>query len=442
MPVFLHPQSSRSQPAEWLGDVCRWRSFSIHAADDAVSRLRLNQPPPQTVAAASHPAMSSSTSPIHALPDVLAQLVMQLLPLNDLLLFARCNRRLLSQADSACVYKHVPPFTHQWSMECPSAGLLKLMRHVPVTLKPGIKSRHLLWEHATLRLYGLDTTEWQISLSGCLQFVSRPLMQSVRRLVLEGNEWYDAQVLERVAQLPRIETLIMLNTCDSDRPPTMESIRLLRSAGSLTSLSIHDEFDPSSVLAALVDFPSLTQLTVKKPWIYDEQWVGQFASPGLRKLTSLTLDWCIFMGPTEETDPMNPAHADAVFTSLTQLTALQLKMPFGVDLILPSVRFAVALRSLRIEANSDHNDFFAPRVLPTFGVLHALMIAKTSLRIELDLRDHEFRCVTSTFRSSQLTLPESIRMFAIACRCCTISRCGAKPTVETQNAGVCFLAST
>ena len=127
---------------------------------------------------------------------------------------------------------------------------------------------------------------------------------------------------------------------------------------------------------------------MRQPWIYDEEWVSHFASPALCKLTSLSLDWCIFTGPSY-CDPLNPQHATAVFTSLTQLTSLHLKMPFGVDLILPPLRFASALTDLRIEACCADYDTYAPRVLPSFAVLLELLRAKPALRIEVDLRDHQ-----------------------------------------------------
>ena len=72
----------------------------------------------------------------------------------------------------------------------------------------------------------------------------------------------------------------------------------------MTSLSIHGfDWRPVGVLTALVELQRLTHLAVKQPWIYDQQWVAQFASPALCQLESLTLDWCVCTGPEDGVNP-------------------------------------------------------------------------------------------------------------------------------------------
>ena len=339
--------------------------------------------------------MSSPSPAFDVLPDVLAQLVMQSLQLRELVQFARCSRRLLTQADSAFAFKHVQPVTFRWSANGQRL-FSKLLRRIPVKFRPNIDPDDraamdaLLAQLDSFQLYELDTTELSLPLRQCVRLLEHSAMQSVQVLALEGNEeWASCAVLEAAARLPKLHSVLMLDTSEASLRPSVDSLCVLSASPSLTSLSIHDyTFRFESLVAALVGFPQLAHLTVKQPSIYDERWVAQFASPGLCNLISLTFDWCLFNGPLDGENPVQPEHADAVFTSLTQLTSLQIKMPFGVDVFLPSIRCAAALRSLRIEANCDPEDEYAPRVLPSFAVLHPLMIAKPVLRIELDLRDH------------------------------------------------------
>lgn len=133
----------------------------------------------------------------------------------------------------------------------------------------------------------------------------------------------------------------------------------------------------------------ISHLSVRQAAIYQNaQWVDLFASPGLRGLTSLTLDWCTLTGPSG-CWPLNLVFATAVFTSLSQLTLLRLKRTYGVDLMLPALHSAPALTELYIEACCMPRETSAPRVLPSFAVLLALLRARPTLRIVLDLRDHE-----------------------------------------------------
>ena len=303
------------------------------------------------------------------LPDVLAQLVMQCLPIPELLQFARCNRRLFSQSDSAFAFKLVPQLTRSWSMDCSTLGL-KHLCHAPITLKPRLNSAGLDALIACLpsRLYGFDAADANLFPSECVRLLSHPSMKQLRTLWLRPCfPWFRPEVAMAMVRLPALHTISLLEV-----RPSVESLRILALAPALTSIDLQDTAsDAPSILAGLVDFPSLKRLTVRQPWIYDEQWVQLFASPGLCKLTSLTLNWCGAWHPGGG-KPISPEFAASVFTSLLQLTSLYLRsMRSGVDPILPALRCALALTRLSIEAS------------PSFPLLHQLLLDQPSLRISV-----------------------------------------------------------
>ena len=82
--------------------------------------------------------MTSLCHSFDRLADVEVQLCMQFSPLPALLQIARCSRRLQTQADSPCAFKHAPPRVLVCSPPNPPVGLESLLRHVPVTLKPSV----------------------------------------------------------------------------------------------------------------------------------------------------------------------------------------------------------------------------------------------------------------------------------------------------------------
>lgn len=63
-------------------------------------------------------------------------------------------------------------------------------------------------------------------------------------------------------------------------------------------------------------------------------------------------------------------------------------MPFGIDILLPSLLFAPALTALTIEANCSPEDLAAARVLPSFALIDALLRAQPDLRLEIRLLHH------------------------------------------------------
>ena len=332
--------------------------------------------------------MASLVRSFDRLADVEVQLCMQFCPLPALLQLARCSRRLHSQADSPFAFKHAPPRVLICSPTNPPVGLESLLRHVPMTLKPSVVWTDLDRMVALLpaRFHGLDVLNMRLSYDGCARFLSLPSVQSIVSLQMDRAPagWFSSESVAAVARLPLLQSLSMRG----DDATSEESLRMLTASPTLTSLSFNDSnFTPSGRLRSLAEAPSLKHLSVYRPFIYSTDWVASFGSPGLSRLQSLEFDWCIFSGP-QNCRPIDPDHAEDVFTSLSSLTSLHLKMPFGIDRLLPSLVHARSLRSLRIEANCSVYDASAHRTLPSFEILLPLLISKSELRISIDLRDH------------------------------------------------------
>lgn len=295
------------------------------------------------------------------LPDVLLQLLMQLLRTADRLRFARCSSSVLHAADSPAAWRHCGMLlcsTGRGALPVPLSSS-RLLRH-PASVG-GVALR---WSH----MHGLtdadcdrllssfspiaeldcracetkrgDDDDERISSASLLLILAHPSLVQLRSLSLPVDWPLGASVLQRLGQLSRLSHLHIAGSS----PPLPDSriMSALLTLPALTSLSTASiVVDPASSqddLSAQLPLPPVVDLCMERAMFFSEGFELLFGRQlRLRSLQSLSLKKCA----THRSQPLD-------WTVCVSLHTLHLREVMNVTHMLPALRLLKSLRSLTI----------------------------------------------------------------------------------------------
>jgi len=313
-------------------------------------------------------------NPMQRLADVELQLVMQGLAAQEILKLARCSRYLLHAADAPFAWQYTrlcfeakelpsPPLA-EISISTPKriVGWCKntlvaqkpprLSRHAKVTIKWPKQTDSHLWVLAIASrfaaIYELDAScRNSYDPVHMIHVLSLPSMQQLRVVSTWGNTH---TLMQAFVQLPYLHTLRLSDFLHSGS----SGAGLLFQAPALTSLHIKDTFIAnSSQLVHVAACSKLRHLSVFQPWLYGLAWPVFFAHPHIQQLHSLKVDVFFARGVIDASPAPLPQEYVIAFASMHHLHTLHLARCEGVDLMLPALAHAPAIRQLIIEPNSS-----------------------------------------------------------------------------------------
>ena len=310
------------------------------------------------------------------LADVELQLVMQGLAAQEILKLARCSRFLLHAADAPFAWQYarlyldakpelpsaspllpkisLPKRIIDWckktlvTQKPPPAKVPRLLRHAKVTIK---------WRKPTnlhtgvLAIASRFPAVYELDASYCGSYnpihtstvLSLPSMQQLRVVSI----WDDTYItMQAIVQLPYLHTLRLPDSSD----PGFSGLYLLSQAPALTSLHITKTFSTNSAqLVHVAACSKLRDLSLSRPWLYGLAWPVFFAHPHIQQLHSLKVDIFCARGTISVSAPPTQQEYVIAFASMHHLHTLHLARCDGVDLMLPALAHAPALRQLIIE---------------------------------------------------------------------------------------------
>lgn len=328
---------------------------------------------------------SSAPLPVRSLlrcPDVIIQLLVQLLPRADIIRTARCCRQLLHAISSPAAFQLVPMQLRS-HLGPKSQVALGLLRFAPLSLQiykpteaqswvepsfaaaPSNKRKKAprpsipFWSRAGLdallsqtaqivRLEFLESST-QISTKLWTHLLSHPALRSVDSLIIHRPEWsrrsrcaVTPQMLQLICALPRLHTLWV-------HPDASDPARwsVLSEAKSLTDLHIADSNcnDLTSLLPTVVKFAApLRSLSILLPKLSMNQFNDVFTqqSATCLSLQHLTIErWDVEQCPKE-------SDLAAAFIALRSLFSLKLLHVQPTDRVLASLHHSTSLRMLSI----------------------------------------------------------------------------------------------
>jgi len=370
------------------------------------------------------------------LADVELQLVMQGLAAQEILKLARCSRYLLHAADAPFAWRHTRlcvDASHGLSLLPPTPPSIALPQRIIGWCQSMLIGHKTPIETPRLSRHAKVTIKWspqEVSHSGILEIAARvaaiyeinacwtcfdddqydpydgdsydpygpklmslvfngsPSIQQLRVLSIRGNTRLHPVVVQTIIKLPHLHTLRLIGCPDNCRDSAASGLGLLYRAPALTSLYIRDSPNHyNSRLAHVAACSKLLDLSISRPCLYGPYWVNFFAHPHIQQLRSLYLDE--FHVRRErypysylETDPTQQEFQLA-FASMRHLHTLHLAKCRHIDLMLPAVAHAPALRHLTIEpdliATTAPSNLVLATLLAAAPQLHCVLVLKPML---------------------------------------------------------------
>ena len=314
---------------------------------------------------------------------MLVQLLLQQLPLTDLLAFARCDRRVYQLADSAFVFKHASLSLTVSSVLANPPQFCRWLRHIRLCLvwsaaEQGAKCLAALaqlesvHELVCMRRY-TDLAVWTA-------ICSRASTQSIRWL--QCNE-RGSELKTNSAFVAVLATLPMLSTLQL-HPGGRDVANFFSSLAHLPALTCLTTSSPEAKHVSLVPLsccPMLSELHLQSPLFEGDEFVELFTAP--THLHTLSLDH------VDGAESLAVSGSDwlAAFSSMRDLTRLRLTNFAAIDLILPHVAAAASLRWLECAVELGPIwSFEQSGAVPSAGVIAELCSTRPSLSCTLSLR--------------------------------------------------------
>jgi hypothetical protein len=329
-------------------------------------------------------AGSQSACHMNELVTVEMQCVMQLLDAGSLLRFARCSRRLLSDADSDVAWKHQSAFDVQFTGDDLAVGdriRRSLVRHAPVISvdwygSDGEADSTDAEVSGLLRIPRMTHLRLAHRLSHAQyhQVLTHSGLDSLRELTIV-NPWFDLP-FGFIDQLVRLESFTSLRI-DSDLP-RLDPLTALPQLN-LKKLKLYDRMREPLYTDVIGQCAHLTDLDITAPAFYGPRFRPFLTQLG-PQLQRLTIRW--FFAPRLEDTPVVIPVEDyiAAFQSLLQLRFLCLDSVYDVDDLLQHLHHAPVLQQLLVIRPRR----FSLSTWPTVAVIQQLM-NRTSAGLHIEV---------------------------------------------------------
>ena len=338
------------------------------------------------------------------LAKVELQLVMQFLDTDSKLKAARCSRQLLQAADHPFAWQG--PSVRMRSEDQPQLGPLirqSLLRHAPISLTLAVNSEVPVAEVAAIpRLRELVVSCVDEPIGFDPQLLALPALQRLQRLRVQCHP--PVSTMRLLPTLPALRTLELFEldeSADCSWLPGMPALTDLEVTGVDFWRSPQPAADvrrgrgarararipaPSTCSAAdaVARCAQLQSLRLRYPRFFEADAFARLCSaPALRQLRHLDLQYLRAM----VTESVAAAHHSA-FSSLAQLQSLSLQAVERVDLLLPQLTHAPAMRTLTFACVPDEpyalRTSVAPAI-PSREALHRLLTAAPLLAVRLEV---------------------------------------------------------
>lgn len=297
-------------------------------------------------------------SAMQRLPSVSVQLIMQFLPVQEILALARCSKFTLHCAASDFAFRH-SALTVQWRPKLSDHITGRLAPFIPIALYwnhsldlaaalpgPAVQLREL---HAP-QAFGIEDQTWAKMLSHpCVQTLQILSMRRIRCT----EQSMDDQILRTLIALPQLRALTF----------SAEEFKL---SGDDSGKAAR-----RGQLARPVEREgSLLELSLLRPAFGRMRSAQLFASPLLARLRVLRLTM-FFVEEHELSDlpPINDAELKGMFASLSALEELHLARVQGVARLLSRAAESASLRRICYTPCSHGDRFTAPPAAFLFEVL-------------------------------------------------------------------------
>jgi hypothetical protein len=327
------------------------------------------------------------------------QCVMQLLDVDSLLRFARCSRRLLSDADSDIAWKYQPAYDIKFTCEGLSIGARirhSLLRHAPATSVDWSGSYPYAWPtdeevSALLRIPRMT----RLVISHCpteaqlCRIMDHSALDSLTELLLEGVPHLPFDFVDHLVRLASLTSIRVLGSL-----PHLDPLTALPRLSKLTTLQLgEDDWGPAHDhrrIDAIAQCAHLTDLYVHGMAISGPQFRQFFTSSVSHQLQRVTLNYSFPRGRAAREFTMIPAEDYiAAFQSLHQLRFLCFIFTNDVDDMLEHLHHAPALQTLEIRVMGSplahHAMIHGERTWPSVAVLQQLIHRTTTSELHITI---------------------------------------------------------
>lgn len=336
----------------------------------------------------------SSLNPFSALPAVLVQSIMAMLPATQILSFARCCKRCMQLAQAPFVWRHDLMRVALRYVLQPRAS--RLMRYARVSLqwvrrKPSVAE--LLSIAALCDVCELDATDCSYPnlYYGWLELLSSPLLSKLESLsFLPDQQWTPpVALMETVCSLANLRRLAWLPIKLTDAVMT----GMLAKAPALSSWAVAELTSSRPALSLAANMPALPHLRhlhIREPALYEGAWRAFTAHATVQQLETLTLERFCLAGDETDLPPPSVAEYAATLPLLTRMHTLKLIHSDVIDNLLLSLSASPALRLIQLEPDCDSQvEFWAPIPALIARMLSACPMLHCAVRLALprDVRE-------------------------------------------------------
>lgn len=333
------------------------------------------------------PTPVTRTAHVERIAVVEVQAIMQFLDPRSLLQFARCSRRLYSDADTDIVWQWRPPFE------------LVIDGSTASRIEAGV--RRSLLSHGLFRVVCSSTG----FTSGCIDAVLavphlRELIDELldERGCIADEEWTRILTHEAMRELhvlcvhekarlpirllPHLTQLDSLEFSPLTADATTADMEACSSFASLTSLTVHAPPSPFlDVLPRMVSCDRLTHLSLVRFPLADGEFQRLLTSPNLSRLEHLRLGWF-------GANLIPAAEYAAAFAALTSLRRLSLHFVRNIDQVLVACiphASSTHLETLEIDDDNSMGAHLLHRI-PSVGAVETVLAQAPSVHLTLRIR--------------------------------------------------------
>jgi hypothetical protein len=367
---------------------------------------------------------------MNRLADVELELCMHGLEAKEILLFARCSRRLMHLASSSFAWKCATLQLDSSKLEDRVITPSGLLLHAPVGLVwcskfskfEGSDVASLLAIARSLRVRELDCSQSGIIRLHIFRSVlAAPELNDLRvlrlRCPLTSDHMFDDKCARLICALPKLHTLSVV----SMRGEPDAWARLV-DAPSLTDLRVEDSHDigARSCLPFIVKCATVQRLKVTRPFLYGAAFREFCTAPTIaQNLQRLELDTFFAAGmDTRSLAAVSAVDYAASFSALRSLRCLHLRRVFGLNALLPHLAQAAALTELILEPSCEEA-WETQGSMPASDVLSALLSASAALHVSLQLfySPGVRAAVSCAMRSACVKLTREMKPFGLRFQC-------------------------
>ena len=318
------------------------------------------------------------------------QLCLQFLDSKGKLKAARCSRRLMQAASTSFAWRAATPFVVEVRSAADVEGAqTSLLRFASIHLRC-VNLSSLQCVATVPHLVGLELAQtWRSPAADLLQLLQHPNLAQLQLLRLDddSSQLLTVDAMRLIARLPQLRTFGVFVPTGATGTAVLQP---LTTAPALTELIVF--FHKWMVLdAALTKTFSgcagLRRLSLQCLRTGRGLFRALCSSPNMHRLQHLELG--SYFAADQWHDSVVLPDADeyrAAFSALQQLQSLTLERVWGINVLLPHLHFAPALRLLSIVCKPNKVDADADSTfdaLPSRHVLSALLAAAPQLEVRL-----------------------------------------------------------